>query len=53
MTFEELEVNVSYINDISLNKLDARSLKRLRLQPLTQITIDLVECRESKLDLDI
>ncbi len=52
MTFEELEVNVSYINDISLNKLDARSLKRLRLQPLTQITIDLVECRESKLDLD-
>lgn len=52
MNFEELETNIQYINEISLNKLDARSLKRLRLQPLTKITEDLRDVRESNLDLD-
>lgn len=52
MNFEELEVNIQYINDISLDKLDARSLKRLRLQPLTKITEELIDVRERNLDLD-
>lgn len=38
MSFEELGTNICYIKSLALNKFDSRSLKRLRLQPLTAIS---------------
>lgn len=37
MSFEALGINIKYIDSLKLNQFDSRSLKRLRIQPLTTI----------------
>lgn len=52
ISFEALGININYIQSLQLNKLDSRSLKRLRLQPMTTISDDMSESIIGKLDID-
>lgn len=52
MSFEELGTNICYIKSLELNKFDARSLKRLRLQPLTAISSKMSNLIIDKLDIN-
>lgn len=52
MSFEALGVNINYIGRLNLNKFDSRSLKRLRIQPLTAICDTLSNVIVDELDIN-
>lgn len=52
MSFEALGINIDYIGKLNLNKFDSRSLKRLRIQPLTTICETLSNVVIDKLDIN-
>lgn len=52
MSFEALGVNIDYIGRLNLNKFDSRSLKRLRIQPLTTICDQLSSVIVDELDIN-
>ncbi len=52
MSFEALGINISYIESLKLNQFDSRSLKRLRIQPLTSICNTLSDVIVDELDLN-
>lgn len=52
MSFEALGLNIDYINKLNLNKFDSRSLKRLRIQPLTIICDTLSNVIIGELDIN-
>lgn len=52
MSFKELENNTNYIESIQLHSYDSRSLKRLRLQPKTEITKELINESTQELNVD-
>lgn len=52
MSFEALGINIEYIGSLRLNQFDSRSLKRLRIQPLTQICTTLSGVITDGLDVD-
>ena len=52
MSFEALGINIEYIGSLSLNQFDSRSLKRLRIQPLTKICNTLSSVITDELDVD-
>ena len=52
LSFEALGKNIEYIQSLQLNKIDSRSLKRLRLQPMTTISDNMSEMIIGKLDID-
>lgn len=52
MSFEALGTNIAYIDSLSLNQFDSRSLKRLRIQPLTKICDTLSSVITDELDVD-
>lgn len=52
MSFEALGINIDYIGKLNLNKFDSRSLKRLRIQPLTTICQTLSNVIIDKLDIN-
>lgn len=52
MSFESLGNSISYIEDLKINQLDSRSLKRLRIQPLTSIYKTLLNVVVGSLDIN-
>lgn len=52
MSFEALGINIDYISKLNLNKFDSRSLKRLRIQPLTTICETLSSVVIDELDIN-
>jgi radical SAM superfamily enzyme YgiQ (UPF0313 family) len=52
MTFDELQSSISYIGTIGLQSYDSRSLKRLRLQPMTEVTKKFLDVNPVKLHID-
>lgn len=52
MSFEALGININYIGRLNLNKFDSRSLKRLRIQPLTTICDTLARVIIDELDIN-
>lgn len=52
MSFEALGININYIGRLKLNKFDSRSLKRLRIQPLTAICNKLEHVIIDELDIN-
>ena len=52
MSFEALGINIDYIGRLNLNKFDSRSLKRLRIQPLTTICETLSSVVTDELDIN-
>lgn len=52
MSFEALGINIDYIGGLNLNKFDSRSLKRLRIQPLTTICGKLSSVIVDELDIN-
>lgn len=52
MTFEELGINIDYIKDLQINKIDSRSLKRLRIQPMTAICRTMSNVIVDELDIN-
>ena len=52
MSFEALGSNIDYIGKLNLNKFDSRSLKRLRIQPLTTICETLSSVIIDELDIN-
>lgn len=52
MSFKALGSNINYIKSLKLNEFDSRSLKRLRLQPLTAISESLSKTIVGALDVD-
>lgn len=52
MSFEALGINIDYISKLNLNKFDSRSLKRLRIQPLTAICETLSSVVIDELDIN-
>lgn len=52
MSFEALGINISYIESLKLNQFDSRSLKRLRIQPLTTICNTLSDVIVDELDVN-
>lgn len=52
MSFEALGINIDYIRSLEMNRFDSRSLKRLRLQPLTTISTSLSGTIVGKLDVN-
>lgn len=52
MSFEALGLNIDYIGKLIINKFDSRSLKRLRIQPLTTICETLSSVVIDELDIN-
>ena len=52
MSFESLGNSINYIEDLKINQLDSRSLKRLRIQPLTTIYKTLLNVVVGSLDIN-
>lgn len=52
MSFESLGNSINYIEDLKINQLDSRSLKRLRIQPLTSIYKTLLNVVVGSLDIN-
>ena len=52
ISFDALGANIRYIETLKLNSFDSRSLKRLRLQPMTSISADMTASMTGGLDLD-
>lgn len=52
MSFEALGTNIDYIGSLHVNQFDSRSLKRLRIQPLTAICNTLSDVIVDELDIN-
>lgn len=52
MSFEALGININYIGSLGLNQFDSRSLKRLRIQPLTNICDTMSNVIVGELDIN-
>lgn len=52
ISFEALGINIDYVGKLNLNKFDSRSLKRLRIQPLTTICETLSSVVIDELDIN-
>lgn len=52
MSFEALGANIDYIQNLKLNQFDSRSLKRLRIQPLTSISEEMTNVIVGELDIN-
>lgn len=52
MSFEGLKNSLKYIDDLKINQLDSRSLKKLRIQPLTSVCETLSDVIVGQLDVN-
>lgn len=52
MSFEELGSSIDYLNDLNISGIDARSIKRLRLQPMTVICNKMSDLIVEELDVN-
>jgi radical SAM superfamily enzyme YgiQ (UPF0313 family) len=52
LTIQELSDNIEYIANLELSKYDARSIKRLRIQPYTKYADSLISTLKQPLDLN-